>query len=77
MYAPVVSWSSIRILITIAKLHNLHTKSVDFVHAYPQADIRSSIYLRPHSGVLLNNKEGQMVLKILKNLYGMKDAVRT
>ena len=38
-YAHVVLWSSIRILLTIAKLHNLHTKSVDCVQAYPQAAI--------------------------------------
>ena len=34
-YAHVVSWSSVRILMTVAKLHNLHTKSVDVVQAYP------------------------------------------
>ena len=28
--APVVSWSSVRILMTLSKLHNLHTKLVDF-----------------------------------------------
>ena len=76
-YAPVVSWSSVRILLTIAKLHNLHTKSVDFVQAYPQAAIQSTIYLRPPAGVVLNDKNGEMVLKLLKNLYGLKDAGRT
>ena len=34
-YAPVVSWSSIRILMTLVDLHGLHTKFIDFVHAYP------------------------------------------
>ena len=76
-YAPVVSWSSVRILLTIAKLHNLHTKSVDFVQAYPQAAIQSTIYLKPPAGVVLNDKNGEMVLKLLKNLYGLKDAGRT
>ena len=72
-YAPVVSWSSIRILMTLSKLHNLHTKSVDFVQAYPQAEIKSSIYLQNPAGVVLTNK-GDVVLKLLKNLYGLKDA---
>ena len=57
---------------TIEKLHNLHTKSVDFVQAYPQANIKSAIYLRPPSGVALND-DRYKVLKILKNLYGLKD----
>ena len=73
-YAPVVSWSSVRILMTLSRLHNLHTKSVDFVQAYPQAPIKSSIYLFPPAGVKLNPNKGDMVLKLLKNLYGLKDA---
>ena len=76
-YAPVVSWSSVRILLTLAKLHNFHTKSVDFVQAYPQANIKYPIYLKPPAGVVLNDNNGQLVLKLLKNLYGLKDAGRT
>ena len=34
-YAPVVSWSSVRTLMTLSRLHNLHTKYVDFAQAYP------------------------------------------
>ena len=73
-YAPVVSWSSVRILMTIAKLHNLHTKSVDFVQAYPQANIKTPIYLHHPVGVVLNNSKGDVVLRLVKNLYGLKDA---
>ena len=76
-YAPVVSWSSIRIIMTIAKLHNLHTKSVDFVQAYPQAPIRSTIFLRTPPGVELTHQNGEVVLKLIRNLYGLKDAGRT
>ena len=73
-YAPVVSWSSVRILMTIAKLHNLHTKSLDFVQAYPQAKIKTPIYLYNPAGVVLNNTKGDVVLMLVKNLYGLKDA---
>ena len=76
-YAPVVSWSSVRILMTIAKLHNLHTKSVDFVQAYPQALVKSAIYLHPPAGVILNRSRGDMVLKLIRNLYGLKDSGNT
>ena len=76
-YSPVVSWSSVRILLTLAKLHNLHTQSVDFVQAYPQADIKYPIYLKVPAGVILNDNDGQLVLKLMKNLYGLKDAGRT
>ena len=78
-YAPVVTWSSIRILMTLACLHQLHTKSVDFVQAYPQAKVKSTIYLRTPQGVELtqNNNQEQTTLKLEKNLYGLKDAGRT
>ena len=62
---------------TIAKLHNLHTKSVDFVQAYPQAKIKSSIYLHPPAGLILNRTKEDMVLKLIRNLYYLKDVGRT
>jgi hypothetical protein len=76
-YAPVVSWSSIRIIIIISKLHRLHTKSVDFVQAYPQAPVKSIIFLRTPPGVELVKQNGEVVLKLIRNLYGLKDAGRT
>ena len=45
-YSPLVSWSFIRILMTLSNIHHLHTKSVDFVQAFPQAKIKSTIYFK-------------------------------
>ena len=73
-YAPVVSWSSIRILMTLARLNNMHTKSVDFVQAFPQAAVKTNIYLHNPPGVILLNTSGESILKLLKNLYELKDA---
>ena len=55
-YAPVLSWSSVRIFMMLAKLYNLHTKSVNFIQAYPQAKTKYDIYLYPPVGVELNNE---------------------
>ena len=57
-YAPVVSWSSIRILMTLARLNNMYTKSVDFVQAFPQAAVKTNIYLHNPPGVILPNTNG-------------------
>ena len=62
-YAHVVSWSSVRVLITLAKHHNFHTQSVDFVQAYPQANVKYSIYLCPPAGDVLNDNQGDIRLK--------------
>ena len=71
-YAPVISWLSVRILITMSKIHNLHTKSVDFLQAYLQEPVKHNIYLRSPDEVMLNNDNGNMTLELLKNLYRLR-----
>ena len=43
-YAPVVQWMRVRIMLTLAEIENLHSKSIDFVLAYPQGDLDVDIY---------------------------------
>ena len=38
-YAPVVNWASVRLLLIIAKIHNLPSKVIDFVLAFTQTDL--------------------------------------
>ena len=42
-YSPVVKMMSIRIILSIAKLYNLDSKAIDFVLAFPQADLEEDI----------------------------------
>ena len=44
-YAPVVKWMSVGIILTLATIENLHTKSIDFVLAYTQANLDVDIYM--------------------------------
>ena len=76
-YAPVVSWSSIRILLIMANMHNLYTKPIDFIQAYPQAEIKTNIFLHSPPGAELTANNGETVLRLKRNLYGLKDAGRT
>eukprot|EP00957_Ditylum_brightwellii_P140595 10710965-Ditylum_brightwellii.AAC.1 len=76
-YAPVVGWASVRTMLIMSKLYNLNIRSIDFVLAYPQAEIKSVIYLHPSAGVIINNNGQDLVLKLKKNLYGLKDSGRT
>eukprot|EP00957_Ditylum_brightwellii_P087418 6653924-Ditylum_brightwellii.AAC.1 len=61
----------------MSKLHSLHTRSIDFVLAYPQVEVKSVIYLHPPAGIILNTNGEDVVLKLRKNLHGLKDAGRT
>ena len=76
-FAPVVSWMSVRTLLVLSKIHHLHTKSIDFVQAYPQADIKVIMYLHTPQGVDFGNKHKDIILKFKKTLYGLKDACLT
>ena len=66
-YAPVVQWMSVRIMLTLAAIKNLHTKSIDFVLAYPQADLDVEIYMELPQGFNVGTESGRYVLKLQKN----------
>jgi hypothetical protein len=49
-YAPIVNWASVRILLAVAKIHGLSSKSIDFVLAFPQADLEVPVYMESPIG---------------------------
>ena len=85
MYSPVVSWQTIRLVFVLAIVNNWHIHSIDFVMAFPQADIKTDIYMQPPRvpsnftipDLPLPNDRFSKVYKLLKNLYGLKDAGQT
>ena len=46
-YSPVVSWNTVWLMIVIALINNWHMESIDFVLAFPQAPIRTNIFMKP------------------------------
>ena len=77
-YAPVVTWASVRLLFIVAKIHGLQSKSIDFVLAFPQADLDVPVYMELPAGVnpvnVSNENRRRYVLKLNKSLYGLKQA---
>ena len=57
-------------------LHGLETRSIDFILAFPQADLDIDVFMEMPFGFGYGEK-GEYVLKLKKNLYGLKDAART
>ena len=72
--SPVVQWMSVRIMLTLAAIENLHTKSIDFVIAYPQADLDVDICMELPQGFNVGPESGIYVLKLQKNFYVLKQA---
>jgi hypothetical protein len=85
-YSPVVSWTTICLLLTLTLVMGWPTRQIDFVLAFPQADTRTNLFMEAPShfevrnGELAQNSRAPHprhqpnVLKLLKNLYGLKDA---
>ena len=68
---------SVKLLIVIAKIHGLEPKSIDFVLAFPQADLDIDIWMELPIGfqMIEDPDHSQLyVLKLKKNLYGLKQA---
>ena len=58
-YSQVVNMMSVRLLLTIAKIYKLESKAVDFVLAFPQADLDIPVYVELPSGIDLAGQDGQ------------------
>ncbi|CAJ1933824.1 unnamed protein product [Cylindrotheca closterium] len=84
-YAPVVSWSTVCLVVIFALINDWHMESIDFVLAYPQAPIRTDIFMKPPKvppnftipDLPKTADRSINVYKLLQNLYGLKDAGRT
>ena len=73
-FAPVVSWTTVRCLFILALLLGCHMRSIDFVMAYTQADVKTDIFMQLHSGTTIQGvNPNKHLLKLQKNLYGLKD----
>ena len=76
-YSPVVTWPAVRLLLILSKLNGYVTKQVDFVLAYPQADIPYDNYMKLPKGITtVKGDRDSQVLKLKKNIYGGRNSRR-
>ncbi len=74
-YAPVVTWFAIRLMIVFGIIFCWSLCQVDFVIAYPQALVKTYIYMELPQGIqVVTGNSKDHVLKLLKNIYGQKQA---
>lgn len=69
-YSPVVGWASIRTALLLSQTNNWHTRQIDFVLAFPQADVGCEMYMEVHRGlfVVTHGDRSDYCLKLKKNL---------
>ena len=73
MYSPVSSITTIRILITLASIHNLVIHQMDVKTAFLNGDLDEEIYMKQPEGFIVKGQEHK-VCKLVKSLYGLKQA---
>jgi len=76
-YAPVVQWSTVRMLLTLTMKLGLKTKQVEYSNAFVQAKIDGDVCCELPEEFLMNGAgNSEYVLKLERSLYGLKQAPR-
>ena len=74
-YAPVASWSVIRMLLVLVLAWKWISKQIDFVQAFTQAPTERPMFMEVPKGYTIKNGDPKdYVLEILANTYGAKQA---
>ena len=63
------------LLLALCNIHGLESKSIDFILAFPQADLDVDIWIELPTGIIVsgkNNESQAYVLKLKKSVYGLK-----
>ena len=72
--ATVVKALTIRLVLAIAAARDYNLTSLDIRQAYLQATIDEDLYMRAPPGI--NSRGGELVCKLRRSLYGLKQAGR-
>ena len=74
IFAPTTRSSSIRLILAISAIQDLHLHSIDVSHAFTNGDLEETIYMKQPEG-FHSGRPGQVCL-LKKSLYGLKQAAR-
>ncbi len=75
-YSPVVKMVAVCLILLIAQIYKLYSKAIDFVPAFPQAELDVNIWMYLPIGFQVDteNESKCYILKLNKSLYGLKQA---
>ena len=71
-FAPVVQWSTIRLLLVLSQCLGFATAQVDYTAAFVQATINEDVFVQMPKGFRKNGT----ILKLRRSLYGLKQSPR-
>ncbi|GKA05768.1 zinc finger, CCHC-type containing protein [Tanacetum coccineum] len=72
-YALVTRISTIRLLITLALIHNLIIHQMDVKTTFLNGELDEEVYMKQPQGFIMSGNENKMC-KLIKSIYGLKQA---
>ena len=75
-YAPVVQWSTVRLMLVMTCILSLQTQATDFSNAFAQAELPEPVYILPPAKYHCPEWGQDPILKLNKSLYGQAEAPR-
>lgn len=76
VFAPVVSYESVRCLLSLAATYDLEIHHVDIKTAFLHGDLEETIYMRQPPGFEHPGAKKSMVCKLKRSIYGLKQSPR-
>ncbi|GKB59137.1 zinc finger, CCHC-type containing protein [Tanacetum coccineum] len=73
IYAPVARISTIRLLITLASIHNLIIHQMDKKRAFLNGELDKEVYMNQPQGFIMRGNENK-VCNLIKSFYGLNQA---
>jgi hypothetical protein len=68
---------TVYLLLALCNIHGLESKSINFVLAFPQADLDEDIWMELPTSIVISGKADELrayILNLKKSLYGLKQA---
>ena len=75
IFSPVVKMSTIRLVLGMVAAENLYLQQLDVKIAFLHGDLEEDFYMIQLEGFIVQGQEN-LVCKLRKNLYGLKQASR-
>jgi hypothetical protein len=75
-YSPVVNMATVHLTLLLAQIYKLDSKAIDFVLAFPQAELDVDIWMYLPIGFHVDKeyKSQSYIIKLNKSQYGFKQA---
>jgi len=65
-FAPVVMWTTLRLVLTLRRIYCWKSRQLDFILAYPQADVEGTIFMKLQKGIELDDKKTRKIHAVVE-----------